>query len=49
MDRTVDSYRRVSINNLQFKVHADPRKQVNLRIHPLNDHFLKSDSGAMES
>jgi len=37
MDRTVDSYRRVSINNLQFKVHADPRKQVNLRIHPLND------------
>jgi hypothetical protein len=37
MDRTVDSYRRVSISNLQFKVHADPRKQVNLRIHPLND------------
>jgi hypothetical protein len=37
MDRTVDSYRRVSINNPQFKVHADPRKQVNLRIHPLND------------
>jgi hypothetical protein len=37
MNRTVDSYRRVSINNLQFKVHADPRKQVNLRIHPLND------------
>jgi hypothetical protein len=37
MDRTVDSYRRVSIRNLQFKVHADPKKQVNLRIYTLND------------
>jgi hypothetical protein len=37
MDRTVDSYRRVSINNLQLKVnHATPRKEVNLRIYPLN-------------
>jgi hypothetical protein len=37
MDRTVDPYRHISINSLQFKVHADPHKQVNLRIHPLND------------
>jgi len=37
MDRIVDSYRKISIHNLQFKVHADPRKQVNLRIYPLND------------
>jgi hypothetical protein len=37
MDRTVDPYRKISISNLQFKVHADPRKQVNLRIYPLND------------
>jgi hypothetical protein len=37
MKRTVDSYRRVSINNLQLKVnHATPRKEVNLRIYPLN-------------
>lgn len=36
MDRTVDPYRRISISPLQFKVHADPRKEVNLRIHPLN-------------
>ncbi len=36
-DRIVDSYRQISINTLQFKVHADPTKQVNLRIHPLND------------
>jgi len=35
MDQTVDSYRRVSINHLQFKVHADPRTKVNLRIYPL--------------
>jgi len=37
MDRTVDPYRKISISNLQFKVHADPRKQVNLRIYPLNE------------
>jgi len=37
MDRTVDPYRQISISPLQFKVHADPHKQVNLRIHPLND------------
>lgn len=37
MDRTVDSYRQISISPLQFKVHADPQKEVNLRIHPLND------------
>src|SRR5512139_1787398 len=37
MKRTVDSYRRISINNLQLKVnHATPRKEVNLRIYPLN-------------
>jgi hypothetical protein len=36
-DRIVDSYRKISIHNLQFKVHADPRKKVNLRIYPLND------------
>jgi transposase len=37
MNRTVDPYRQISISSLQFKVHADPRKEVNLRIHPLND------------
>ena len=36
MDRTVDPYRHISISPLQFKVHADPFKQVNLRIYPLN-------------
>jgi hypothetical protein len=36
-DRIVDPYRHISISSLQFKVHADPTKQVNLRIHPLND------------
>jgi len=41
MDRTVDSYRRVSINHVQFKVHADPRKQVNLRIYPLDDQVFE--------
>jgi len=37
MDRTVNSYRRVSVSNLQFKVHANPGNQVNLRFYPLND------------
>jgi hypothetical protein len=41
MDRTVDSYRRVFVNHLQFKVHADPRKQVNLRFYPLNDQIAE--------
>jgi len=37
MKRTVDPYRRISINNLPLKVnHATPRKEVNLRIYPLN-------------
>jgi hypothetical protein len=35
IDRTIDPYRRISINNLQFKVnHATPGKKVNLRIYP---------------
>jgi len=42
MDRTVDSYRHISINPLQFKVHADPHKQVNLRIYPLNDNISET-------
>jgi len=37
VDRIIDSYRRISINNLQLKVHnATPRKIVTLRIYPLN-------------
>jgi hypothetical protein len=35
MDRTIDPYRRISINNLQLKInHATPGKTVNLRIYP---------------
>jgi hypothetical protein len=35
MNRTIDPYRRISINNLQLKVnHATPGKTVNLRIYP---------------
>ena len=36
-ERTIDPYRRISINNLQLKVNnATPRKRVTLRIYPLN-------------
>jgi len=41
MDRTVDSYRRISVNHLQFKVHADPYQLVNLRIYPINDQLYE--------
>ena len=37
MNRMVDPYRHISISSLKFKVHANPHKQVNLRIYPLND------------
>jgi hypothetical protein len=38
MNRTIDPYRRISINTLQLKLnHATPRKQVNLRIYPLTN------------
>ena len=37
INRTIDPYRRISINNLQLKVNnATPRKIVTLRIYPLN-------------
>jgi hypothetical protein len=39
LDRTTDSYRQVSISPLQFKLHTDPKKQVNVRIYLLNDHI----------
>jgi hypothetical protein len=36
-DRTIDPYRKISLNNLQLKVNqATPGKTVNLRIYPLN-------------
>jgi hypothetical protein len=41
MNRTVDSYRRISVNHLQFKVHADPYQQVNLRIYPINNQLYE--------
>ncbi len=38
INRTIDPYRRVSINNLQLKVNnAIPREIVNLRIYPMDN------------
>jgi hypothetical protein len=38
IERTINPYRRISINNLQLKVNnATPRKRVTLRIYPLNN------------
>ena len=37
VERSVDSYRKISLHNLQLKVNnATPRKRVTLRIYPLN-------------
>lgn len=37
IDRVVDPYRKVSINNLSLKINkADPRETVNIRIYPIN-------------
>lgn len=37
LERTIDSYRRISLNNLQLKVnHATPGKTVTLKIYPLS-------------
>ena len=36
LDRTIDAYRKVSVNNLVFKVNGTPYHHVNLRIYPLN-------------
>jgi hypothetical protein len=37
LERTIDSYRKISLNNLQLKVnHGTPGKIVNLRISPLS-------------
>lgn len=37
IERTIDSYRKTSLNNLQLKVNnATPGKRVTLRIYPLN-------------
>jgi len=40
LDRTSDSYRRISINNIYLKVNnLDPDMPVNLRIYPLNSAY----------
>lgn len=38
IDRTIDAYRKISLNNLEFKVNnATPRETVNLRIYPMSN------------
>ncbi len=38
INRTIDPYRKISINNLQIKVNnATPREMVTLRIYPMNN------------
>jgi hypothetical protein len=38
IDRVVDSYRKVSINNLSLKINkANPHETVNIRIYPMNN------------
>lgn len=38
INRTIDSYRRISINDLQLRVsNSMPRETVNLRIYPMSN------------
>jgi len=37
LQRTIDAYRRISINNLLLKVHGNPYETIELRIYPLNN------------
>ena len=37
MQRTIDAYRKISINNLVLKVNGNPYEIVELRIYPLNN------------
>ncbi len=39
LQRTADAYRKISINNLVLKTHADPYDTIELRIYPLNNLF----------
>jgi hypothetical protein len=42
IDRVVDSYRKVSINNLSLKINkADPHETVNIRIYPINNGLVE--------
>ncbi|MFA5015796.1 MAG: hypothetical protein WC549_09715 [Actinomycetota bacterium] len=36
LERTIDAYRRISINALKLKVNGAPRDKVNVKIYPLN-------------
>jgi len=38
MNRVADAYRKISLNNVKFRVNSvDPQDNVNLRIYPLNN------------
>ena len=38
MNRVADAYRKISLNNVKFRVNSvNPRDNVNLRIYPLNN------------
>lgn len=41
LKRTTDAYRKISINNFMLRVNADPHKQVELRIYPLNAYIAE--------
>lgn len=42
LDRTVDAYRKISINNLTFKVNkVDPHEKINIRIYPMNNGLVE--------
>jgi len=39
LERTIDAYRRISINTLKLKVNGTPRDKVGVKIYPLNNNI----------
>jgi len=41
LERTIDAYRRISINTLKLKVNGTPRDKVDVKIYPLNSNMTQ--------
>lgn len=39
LERTIDAYRRISINTLKLKVNGTPRDKVDIKIYPINNNI----------
>jgi len=42
LNRTIDAYRKVSINKMEISLNGRPRDYVNIRIYPLNSQYCEA-------